>query len=100
MRNAIFCAAAAFALLVTLGMTSAGATETVARIASPMTSVDGNLPLIFVAGGCGAGFHRGPRGGCRPNYYRGPVYGPPVHHYRRCVRRWTRYGWRRFCRYY
>lgn len=23
--------------------------------------------LTLVAGGCGPGFHRGPRGGCRPN---------------------------------
>jgi hypothetical protein len=23
--------------------------------------------VIPVAGGCGAGFHRGPNGGCRPN---------------------------------
>jgi len=29
---------------------------------------------IPVAGGCGAGFHRGPRGGCRRNGYYGGVY--------------------------
>ncbi len=30
--------------------------------------------IIQVAGGCGPGFHRGPRGGCLPNVVvRGPV---------------------------
>ncbi len=34
--------------------------------------------VVLVAGGCGAGFHRGPYGGCVPNravaapYWRGP----------------------------
>ncbi|HXX08669.1 MAG TPA: hypothetical protein VEJ43_11455 [Pseudolabrys sp.] len=35
---------------------------------------------IPVAGGCGAGWHRGPGGACRPNGYYGGVYygGAPV----------------------
>jgi hypothetical protein len=100
MRNAILCAAAAFSLLVAPGMATAGVTEPVARIVPPMTSVDGNAPLIFVAGGCGAGFHRGPRGVCRRNYYGHPVYRRHVRRHRECVRRWTHYGWRTVCRYY
>jgi hypothetical protein len=35
--------------------------------------------IIPVAGGCGAGFHRGPAGGCRRNgYYGGVYYGTPA----------------------
>src|SRR5689334_18341420 len=35
--------------------------------------------VVPVAGGCGAGFHRGPRGGCRANgYYGGRYWGSPV----------------------
>jgi hypothetical protein len=30
--------------------------------------------VVQVAGGCGAGFHRGPYGRCRPNGYYGGVY--------------------------
>ena len=32
--------------------------------------------IILVAGGCGAGFHRGPNGGCRRNggYVAAPAY--------------------------
>ncbi|MBE7219138.1 MAG: hypothetical protein INR64_11765 [Caulobacteraceae bacterium] len=30
------------------------------------------------AGGCGVGFHRGPRGGCRANYGPGPVAPGPA----------------------
>ena len=34
---------------------------------------------IPVAGGCGAGWHRGPYGGCRRNgYYGGMYYGAPA----------------------
>ena len=29
---------------------------------------NGNSDVIAVAGGCGAGWHRGPYGGCRRNY--------------------------------
>jgi hypothetical protein len=33
------------------------------------------IDLASAAGGCGAGFHRGPAGGCQPN---GPVVVAPV----------------------
>lgn len=101
MRNMLLCLAAAFSLLIVApGVASAGTMEPIAQIVPPIPSIDGNAPLIFVAGGCGAGFHRGPRGGCRRNYYGRPVYRHPVRHYRRCVVRRTPYGPRRICRYY
>ena len=35
--------------------------------------------VVLVPGGCGAGFHRGPRGGCRVNgYYDGRYWGSPA----------------------
>jgi hypothetical protein len=35
--------------------------------------------VVLTAGGCGAGFHRGPGGGCRVNgYYGGRYWGTPV----------------------
>jgi hypothetical protein len=46
--------------------------------------------VIQVAGGCGPGFHRGPRGRCRPNL------GGRVEV---CRRVWVAgRGWRRLCR--
>ena len=47
--------------------------------------------VIQVAGGCGRGFHRGPRGGCRPN----AVVVVPG---RRCAVRATPRGPVRVCR--
>lgn len=46
--------------------------------AMPIAPLSGGAPdITLVAGGCGAGFHRGPNGGCRPNG--GPVVvGRPV----------------------
>jgi hypothetical protein len=38
--------------------------------AAPLTA---SPDTILVAGGCGPGYHRGPRGGCRPNMGGGPV---------------------------
>ena len=37
--------------------------------ALPIAPLDSQLTsdMTLVAGGCGAGFHRGPYGGCRPN---------------------------------
>jgi hypothetical protein len=52
-----------------------------------------NADIIQVAGGCGRGFHRGPRGGCRENM-RGPVVVVRPHE-RRC-RFWD--PGRRICR--
>ncbi len=55
----------------------------VAKLATPVSDV------ISVAGGCGAGWHRGPYGACvrnRAAYYRPPVYyaPPPPPPPRRC----------------
>jgi len=49
--------------------------------AQAMPLVPDHAPSIVtqVAGGCGHGFHRGPRGGCRANgYYGGRYWGEPV----------------------
>jgi hypothetical protein len=54
-----FCASAAQAMPLS---------GTVGGVSSP--------PVVLVAGGCGAGFHRGPYGGCRPNVG-GPVVVEP-----------------------
>ena len=45
-------------------------------------------PVVLVAGGCGAGFHRGPAGGCRPNGYVATPYwrGPGWRYYNGCWR--------------
>ena len=46
--------------------------------AMPMSGDVGDVSspqVVLVAGGCGAGFHRGPYGGCRPNG--GPVVVAP-----------------------
>jgi hypothetical protein len=65
--------------------------------------------VVQVAGGCGAGFHRGPRGGCRRNgYYGGRYWGgaavapgvvvaPPVVVAPACRRVCNAYGCRRVC---
>ena len=56
--------------------------------AMPFPSLADQAPSAFTltAGGCGAGFHRGPNGGCRPNG--GGVYAHPYAH-RHC---WWRGG--------
>jgi hypothetical protein len=43
--------------------------------------------ITLTAGGCGAGFHRGPNGGCRPNG--APAYRHPYAYGRHC---WWRGG--------
>jgi hypothetical protein len=47
--------------------------------------------VTLVAGGCGAGFHRGPNGGCRPNGGGAVVVAPGYHYHggRHC---WWRHG--------
>ena len=59
--------------------------------AMPLSGDVGNISsphVVLVAGGCGAGFHRGPGGGCLPNV--GPVVVPgPVG-----VPYWRGPGWR------
>jgi hypothetical protein len=96
MRNAILCMASAFSILAAApSMAAAGAMVPFAQAATPVAPAgDGNL--VLVAGGCGIGFHRGPRGFCRPNWVRPH----PARHVQRCVRRWTHHGWVRVCRYY
>jgi hypothetical protein len=44
--------------------------------------------ITLVAGGCGAGFHRGPNGGCRRN----GGYAAPAYHYHGGRRCWWRNG--------
>lgn len=101
MRNGFLCLAAAAAILMAApSIADAAMFEPVAptmNAAAPAAPVDVDASLIFVAGGCGRGFHRGPYGRCRRNW--APPRRPARHRYR-CVRRWTPYGWRRFCRYY
>lgn len=61
-------------IAATLG-SSAGVTQ-----AMPLGSSQTQDSLVvLVAGGCGAGFHRGPGGRCRVNgYYGGRYWGDPV----------------------
>ena len=54
----------------------------------PQNPVQTPAEVIQVAGGCGPGWHRGPRGVCRRNWARGP----------RCWWRRTPWGPRRVCR--
>lgn len=56
------------------------AASSVATQAMPVGTTQSQDSLVVpVAGGCGAGFHRGPRGGCRPNgYYDGRYWGTPA----------------------
>ncbi len=48
--------------------------------------------VTLVAGGCGAGFHRGPNGGCRPNGGGGAVVVAPGYHYHGGRHCWWRHG--------
>ncbi len=53
----------------------------VAAQAAPLAPIEQSQAglTIPVAGGCGAGWHRGPYGGCRRNgYYGGVYYGAPA----------------------
>ena len=66
-------------LALILGITFAGLVSVQAMPAAPFDQVQSAI-TIPVAGGCGAGWHRGPYGGCRRNGYYGGVYygGGPV----------------------
>jgi hypothetical protein len=55
---------------------------------APLSGVGSNITLV--AGGCGAGFHRGPNGGCRRNG--GAVVVAPGYHYHGGRRCWWRHG--------
>ena len=95
MRSSILCLTAAFSILAAApSVASAGMMAPIAQVAT--APVDGNANLVLVAGGCGRGFHRGPRGFCRSNWARPHS----VRRVQRCVRRWTHHGWVRVCRYY
>jgi hypothetical protein len=77
--------ASAFALL---GLSAAAPSQ-----AMPFAPADKTPSAItLTAGGCGAGFHRGPNGGCRVNggAYAHPYAHPYAHAYgRHC---WWRHG--------
>jgi hypothetical protein len=66
-------------LAVALGVSLAGLASVQAMPAAPFDKVESGM-TIPVAGGCGAGWHRGPGGACRRNGYYGGVYygGGPV----------------------
>jgi hypothetical protein len=49
-----------------------------ANAMSPAPAAPANGDVIHVAGGCGAGFHRGPYGRCVMNRGRAVVVRPPV----------------------
>jgi hypothetical protein len=88
MRKALYASAIAL-----FGLTAVSAQ---AMMVAPLPSLDPGITLV--AGGCGAGFHRGPYGGCvrnggvavvgAPVAARPVVVGAPRYHYyggRRCV---------------
>jgi hypothetical protein len=65
-------------LALVLGITVAGFASVQAMPAASLDQGQSGI-TIPVAGGCGAGFHRGPYGGCRANgYYGGRYWGSPV----------------------
>jgi hypothetical protein len=77
-----------YVLSAAIAVATFAAVEAQAFPIAPATTGASN-DVILVAGGCGPGFHRGPRGGCRPNVAAGPrcrvVIGP---HGSRRVCRW------------
>ncbi len=65
-------------LALVLGLIVAGISGVQAMPAAPLDQVQSGI-TVPVAGGCGAGWHRGPGGGCRRNgYYGGVYFGAPV----------------------
>jgi hypothetical protein len=66
-------------LVFVIGMSILGIAAAQAMPAAPIDQAQTGI-TIPVAGGCGAGWHRGPYGGCRRNGYYGGVYygGAPV----------------------
>lgn len=102
MRNAILSITAALSILAALP-TMANA-EVIERIGPAPVQI--GVPVVPVGYYCGRGFFLDRWGHCRPMRYAPPPRRrylpppPPPHHFRRCVNRWTPYGWRRFCRVY
>jgi hypothetical protein len=68
-----------------LGLFALAAVPVQAMTFAPLSGAGTEITLV--AGGCGAGFHRGPNGGCRRNGYAAPAY--HYHGGRRC---WWRNG--------
>lgn len=65
-------------LAVAIGISIFGVAMSQAMPLAPLDQGQAGL-TIQVAGGCGAGWHRGPRGGCRRNgYYGGTYFGGAV----------------------
>jgi hypothetical protein len=66
-------------LALVIGISIFGVTAGQAMPLAPLDQAQAGI-TIPVAGGCGAGWHRGPGGACRPNGYYGGVYygGAPV----------------------
>ena len=69
-----------------LGLFALAAVPVQAMPIAPLSGIQSDVTLV--AGGCGAGFHRGPNGGCRGN---GGYVAPGAHYYggRHC---WWRHG--------
>jgi hypothetical protein len=58
------------AVIVAVGLGTLGASSALASPANGAAIVkaaDETSQVVAVAGGCGRGWHRGPRGGCRRN---------------------------------
>jgi hypothetical protein len=68
----------AMLLLTALGL-AAPLAPTIAAPRAPVVAPAGIANIVLVAGGCGAGFHRGYRGRCVRNrhYVYRRYYGPP-----------------------
>ena len=68
-----------YSLLVIIAISTFGVAAAQAMPLAPLEQAQAGL-TIPVAGGCGAGWHRGPLGACRRNGYYGGVYfgGPGV----------------------
>jgi hypothetical protein len=64
----------AFAFVAALGFTALSAAQAM-PIVPPASPAEGIV--LPVAGGCGPGFHRGPRGGCLRNYARPALHACP-----------------------
>jgi len=58
------------AVIVAMGLGVPGAASAGAAVingAAILQASDQTSPVVSAAGGCGRGWHRGPRGGCRRN---------------------------------
>ncbi len=64
MRNIVFAVVMAAGVSL-IGIAAASAVPATNHAMSQVADHSSNITLV--AGGCGRGFHRGPRGGCIPN---------------------------------